>query len=198
MQDVIERNPRDIQNKIVYFTIIMGIIGGLSITSLFFVIMILFTSFNDGLSVFWDLIIWIVPLIIGFGIQVGLYTYMKMNLTYKRDLLATKASLTAAGGTSAVSMLACCAHHLTDILPFMGVSVLATFFIDYQKVFLAIGISSNLIGMCIMLKNIVEYKLYIENGLFKYFNVLNMKYLLRGTILGSIIFSLTILINTLI
>ena len=49
--------------------------------------------------------------------------------------------------TSTLGMIACCAHHLTDILPILGLSFLTALLIQYQKVILLVAIASNLSGI---------------------------------------------------
>ncbi len=51
-------------------------------------------------------------------------------------------------------MAACCAHHLTDVLPNLGLSGLATFLASYQVLFIVIGVLSNVVGITIMLETI--------------------------------------------
>ena len=57
-------------------------------------------------------------------------------------------------------MVACCMHHITDILPILGVSAASLFFIKYQSFFLAIGVASNLVGITVMLRLIQKQELY--------------------------------------
>ena len=51
-------------------------------------------------------------------------------------------------------------HHLTDILPILGISAASLFLVKYQSFFLAIGVASNLIGVTIMLRLIQKLELY--------------------------------------
>lgn len=55
----------------------------------------------------------------GFGSQIALF--VELRTVDHRHRAA--AAVTAAGtGTSAAAMLACCAHHLVDLLPLVGLS----------------------------------------------------------------------------
>lgn len=58
---------------------------------------------------------WMVPLIVGFGIQVGLFTYLR-GAPVRHGTLGSGGVATS-GSVSTVAMVACCAHHLTDVLP---------------------------------------------------------------------------------
>lgn len=47
-------------------------------------------------------------------------------------------------------MVACCAHHLVDLIPILGLSAATLFLSEYQEQFLIFGIVANLIGMGMM------------------------------------------------
>ncbi len=89
---------------------------------------------------------WIVgPILAGFGMQVGLYTYLKAVI--HAAARGTGALAGAGGGTSTVAMVACCAHHVTDVLPLVGLSAAATFLAEYRIPFMLVGLGTNLIGI---------------------------------------------------
>ena len=100
---------------------------------------------------------WVAALAGGFGLQAGLFSFIRQSLRERRA--AATASVAASGGISAGSMLACCAHHLADVLPFLGVSGLAAFLASQQVLFLVIGILSNLVGITVMLETIQRHGL---------------------------------------
>jgi hypothetical protein len=60
-------------------------------------------------------------------------------------------AVAASTGTSTAAMLACCAHHLTDILPVIGLSGAAVFVNQYKTPFLWLGIAMNAVGIGYML-----------------------------------------------
>jgi len=92
---------------------------------------------------------WIVgPILLGFGVQVSLYTYLKTVVHAAGH--GTGAMAGAGGGTSTVAMVACCAHHVTDVLPLLGLSAAATFLADYRIPFMVVGLATNLIGIGVM------------------------------------------------
>src|SRR3989344_1827218 len=82
--------------------------------------------------------IWLlIPLIIGFGFQIGLFTYLK----HKSAVCSITA--VAGGGVSTISMILCCSHYLINILPFISLSF-ATFLTRYTFWILMFGIASNI------------------------------------------------------
>ena len=83
---------------------------------------------------------------LGFGTQIGLYTYLS-------GLHAQMAAggVAASTGTSTTAMLACCAHHLADVLPLIGLSGAAVFLNAYKTPLLWLGIVMNLAGVVYLL-----------------------------------------------
>lgn len=110
-------------------------------------------SFAHTLSELSRLWIWFLPLSAGFGTQIGLFVYIRRGLHLAgRAAPGAVAAAGAGTGTSTLAMLACCAHHLTEVLPLIGLSGAAVFLVKYQTWFLAIGVASNALGIGIMLR----------------------------------------------
>ncbi|HBY97625.1 MAG: cation transporter [Ardenticatenaceae bacterium] len=78
----------------------------------------------------------------GFGTQMGLFTFLRS--LHSR---ATASGVAASTGTSTVGMLACCAHHLADIAPILGLSGAVVFLDSYKTPLLWLGIVMNLLGI---------------------------------------------------
>lgn len=110
---------------------------------------------------------WILALASGFGIQVGLYTYIKQSIQKKMGQ-STKMEVAATGGVSTISMVACCAHHLVELLPILGLSGVNVFLIKYQISFILVGVCSSLIGILSMLRMIQKHKLYSKESYFSH------------------------------
>lgn len=87
----------------------------------------------------------------GFGTQIALY----VELRSVDRLHRASAAVTAAGtGTSTAAMLACCAHHLVDLLPLLGLSAAAVFLNAYKTPLMLIGIGMNLIGIVVIARQL--------------------------------------------
>lgn len=135
------------------------IVGGAAAVLLLLVylgIITLAEGFEHALNQASGLWYWMVALAIGFGIQAGLFSFIRQNI---RRRAVTTASVGASGGVSAGSMVACCAHHLSDVLPFLGLAGLATFLANYQLSFIIAGVLSNIVGITIMLDTIQRHGL---------------------------------------
>ena len=95
---------------------------------------------------------YVIPIILGFGVQAALYSILRFRLFIPVTSTAHAGSLIgASGGTSATAMVACCIHHVTDVLPILGLSAAASFLTRYQRPFMLVGLVMNLIGIGVML-----------------------------------------------
>lgn len=133
--------------------IVFGLLGGGALTLFYLAVswlaMPTVGAIWDNISQFWYLM---VILIAGFGIQVGLSVYIKDCQRGEKLIAGTS------GAMSAGAMLACCVHHLTDVLPILGASGLAVFLVQYQKPLLILGVAINLLGLAYMLKSYSQVK----------------------------------------
>ncbi|GBD93236.1 hypothetical protein BMS3Abin05_00819 [bacterium BMS3Abin05] len=145
-------------------SILWGIIGSALLLSIYFIIVSLSNSVGHALSEFWQLWYWITALVVGFGIQVGLFTHTRQTIQLKKQLKGATSSVAAGAGVSTVSMVACCAHHLSDLLPILGLSAAAVFLTQYQLVFMIVGILSNILGITYMLSIISKHHLYFDDN----------------------------------
>jgi hypothetical protein len=95
----------------------------------------------------------IAAIVLGFGTQVGLYIYLRGLHTQ-----TTVGGVAASTGTSAAAMLACCAHHLADVLPFVGVAGAAVFLNAYKTLLLWLSIVMNLAGVVYLLWKLRQHR----------------------------------------
>jgi len=127
----------------------MGVIASVSLLLLYGVTMTLLSGWQATIEQFQALWYFMIPLAVGFGIQVSLYT--KLNIAIKTK---AQASMKTSGVASTGAMLACCVHHLTDVTPFLGLAGLSIFLTRYQVPILTLGIGVNIIGIVVMLKHL--------------------------------------------
>jgi hypothetical protein len=55
-------------------------------------------------------------------------------------------------------MAACCAHHITDTLPILGLTAAAAFLAEYRTAFMLIGLGMTLVGILVMLIILLKEK----------------------------------------
>jgi hypothetical protein len=102
----------------------------------------------------------VLPITLGFGIQAGLFTYLRSL----HRMTTTPAAVTgSSAGTSTMAMVACCAHHVTDVLPLVGLSGATIFLAQYKVPFMAIGLLSNVVGIFVLLTTIRKAKGHVPS-----------------------------------
>ena len=97
----------------------------------------------------------IVSLSLGFGIQIGLYTYLKELI--KGGQGGGKV-LGVTGTTSTATMISCCTHYLANLLPILGVAGVVTFVAQYQTELFWVGLLFNLGGIAYMANRISSFR----------------------------------------
>ena len=97
-------------------------------------------SLDHALDSLWEFRYYMAPLLLGFGIQIGFYHHIRARGAGVRGVAAS-------GGLSATSMAACCAHHITDVTPLLGITAATVFLVQYQRPLLLAGIGSNTLGI---------------------------------------------------
>ncbi|MDF1499733.1 MAG: hypothetical protein P1P76_04600 [Anaerolineales bacterium] len=138
--------------KKLLFPAAAGLIAMIALSGIYFGIVSLAESPEHALELFWEDRWIVIPIIIGFGIQVGLYVVLKKRLFIPVSDLGPSGALTGAGGgVSATAMVACCAHHVTDVLPLIGLTAAATFLAEYRLAFMLIGLGTTVLGILVML-----------------------------------------------
>ena len=103
------------------------------------------------LAKFWYFVI---SLAIGFGIQVGLYSYLKYAIQHKNT---SGRVLAVSGTTSTAAMISCCAHYLVNLLPILGAVGIITVISQYQVQLFWVGLAFNFAGILYMLNRVIRY-----------------------------------------
>lgn len=115
-------------------------------------------DFNHSIEQFITFKYWVIALVLGFGIQTGLFWHIRKKMKSNNS---TKGSIALSASSSTIAMVACCTHHLVDILPILGLSAAALFLSSYQTYFFMLGIISNILGIVWMLY-LLKNKKYIS------------------------------------
>jgi len=140
------------KRKRILLPIGFGLLGALFLTGIYFGIVSWAESPEHALDLFWQDRWVVIPIILGFGIQVALYTILKKGLFIPVASMGQSGAMTGAGGaTSTMAMVACCAHHVADVLPILGLTAAAAFLADYQLAFMLLGLGTTIIGIIVML-----------------------------------------------
>jgi hypothetical protein len=148
-------NPRPAIHRqpVPWLAIGWGLLAVLGLLAFYLGIVTLAQDWSHALQQLADDRWFVVAVAAGFGTQIGLFTYLR-----GLNVHAAAGGVAASTGTSTAAMLACCAHHLTDVLPILGLSSAAIFLNLYKTPLLWLGIGMNLIGIVYMLRKIREQR----------------------------------------
>lgn len=121
--------------------------------AIYFGVVSLISGMEFALEQFAQFWYFIVVLALGFGIQVGLYTYLK-DLVGQHG--ASGKVVAVSGTTSAAAMVSCCAHYLVNILPILGVTGFLAIVAEYQVELFWLGLAFNAAGVIYILSKVIN------------------------------------------
>ena len=150
----------------VALAIAFGLLGTLGLVGLYLGLVTWAQGPEHALELLWSDRLFVGLIGAGFGTQVGLFVYLRLvQRAMARESIAFAGAGTA---TSSVSMVACCAHHLADVLPIVGLSGLAVFLVEFRTPLMLLGIATNLMGIVVMLRQLMRirggYRLLARHG----------------------------------
>ena len=122
-----------------------GLVAGAALATFYVLVLVTASGWahlEDQLRQDW----WLIgPIVIAFGTQVALTAELRRRHR-ARHLGATSGAGT---GASTVGMVACCAHHLADLVPLLGATGLAAFLFDWRVPFMLAGLVVNGVAVTI-------------------------------------------------
>lgn len=136
-------------------SILYGIFASTILFGVYFTILTLVSGWSFAQSQFATYWYFIVSLVIGFGIQIALYQYIK-SLVHSGQGMGKVVGVS--GTTSTVAMISCCAHYLVNLVPILGVTGLVSFVAQYQVKLFWVGLFFNIAGIGYMVNKIIKFK----------------------------------------
>lgn len=133
--------------------IIFGVLAGIGLLAFYLGVIMLAQGWEHALQQLRDDRWFVSAIVAGFGTQIGLFTYLRGLHTH-----VARSGVAASTSTSTAAMLACCAHHLADILPIVGLSGVAILLNTYKTPLLWLAILMNLGGVIYLLRKIREQR----------------------------------------
>lgn len=121
-----------------------GVLAAVLLLAVYFVVLTLVSGWAFTRTQFAAYWYFVVALTAGFGIQIGLYSYLR-GIT--RHGGASGKVVTVSGATSTGAMISCCAHYLTNVLPVLGATGVVALVAQYQVGLFWVGLAFNLAGM---------------------------------------------------
>ena len=132
----------------------MGVLATAGLLGFYFLILSLVSGWAFTIEQFLQFRYYIVSLALGFGIQIGLFTYLRSAI---QNHCSSGKVVAVSGTTSTVAMISCCAHYLVNILPVIGATGLITFVGQYQVQFFWFGLASNAAGILYIASKMVQF-----------------------------------------
>ena len=132
-----------------------GVLATTVLLIVYFTVVSLVSGWTFAEAQFRQFWYFVVTLAVGFGIQVGLYSYLKLIVKN-----VTPGVVAASGTTSTVAMISCCAHYLVNVLPILGAVGIITVISQYQVQLFWVGLAFNFAGILYMASKV---RLVISN-----------------------------------
>ena len=130
-----------------------GVLASALLLGAYFLVLTLVSGWEFARTQFAAFWYFVVALAAGFGIQIGLYAFLR-RVTRHAD--ASGKVVTVSGATSTGAMISCCAHYLTNVLPVLGATGVVALVAQYQVELFWVGITFNLAGMFYVGRKVVE------------------------------------------
>lgn len=146
----------NIEKSVLYGTLASTIVLGV-----YFAVLTLVSGWSFAQSQFATYWYFIISLVVGFGIQIGLYSYLKQLVENSSMAMGGK-TVAVTGTTSTLSMISCCAHYLTNIVPILGIAGAISVIAQYQVEIFWIGLAFNIFGIVFISNKIIKFKKYHE------------------------------------
>jgi Cu+-exporting ATPase len=142
------------RNQIVWRSIVYGMTGMVILLGIYFGILAAVSGWEFTISQFLDFWYFIVSLAAGFGVQIGLYSYLRDAV---RAMDMSGKVVAVSGTTSTAAMISCCAHYLTNILPIVGAAGVVALVAQYQIELFWFGLACNLAGIIYMTSRVFRF-----------------------------------------
>jgi Cu+-exporting ATPase len=125
-----------------------------ALLGVYFLVLTAVSDWEFTVSQFVDFWYFIVSLAAGFGIQIGLYSYLRSAV---RNMDMSGKVVAVSGTTSTAAMISCCAHYLTNILPVVGAAGAIALVAQYQIELFWFGLACNLAGIAYMGTRVAKF-----------------------------------------
>ncbi|MEK7142558.1 MAG: hypothetical protein AAB818_03170 [Patescibacteria group bacterium] len=143
--------------KIAAKPILYGALASAFLFGIYFATLSLVSGWNFAQYQFEAYWYFIVSLAAGFGIQIGLYYYLK-QLVKNRGMIVGDKTVAVTGTTSTLAMVSCCAHYLANIAPILGIAGVLSIIAQYQVKIFWIGLLFNAFGIAFIANKIIKFK----------------------------------------
>ena len=140
--------------------LLKGFVATASLLLVYFAIVSTISGFKFALSQFGSYWYFLISLAVGFGIQIGLYSYLK-QLVRNSTMTMSGKTVAVTGTTSTLAMISCCAHYLVNIIPILGIAGALSVIAAYQVQIFWIGLAFNIFGIVFISNKIIKFKKHL-------------------------------------
>jgi len=143
---------KNFSSQIAAQSVLKGLGAAVILIVVYFIIVSLVSGWAFAKGQFREFWYFITALSLGFGIQVGLYSYLRsMIKNVSPRVVATT------GATTTAAMISCCAHYLVNILPVLGAVGIITIISQYQVQLFWVGLVFNFAGVIYMANKVYRF-----------------------------------------
>lgn len=135
----------------------LGILASLILLIVYGAVVSLVSGTAFALDQFRQFWYFIVSLAVGFGIQIGLYSYLRQEVRNMHMKVSGRA-VAVTGTTSTLAMVSCCAHYLANIVPILGIAGALSIAGQYQKELFWVGLAFNAAGIVYIARKVYQFK----------------------------------------
>lgn len=139
-------------------SILYGLFASAILLGVYFAVLTLVSGWSFAQNQFATFWYFIISLVVGFGIQIALYQYLK-GLVHSGQGMGKVVGVS--GTTSTAAMISCCAHYLVNLVPILGITGLATFVAQYQIKIFWVGLAFNIFGIAFISNKIIKLKKHL-------------------------------------
>lgn len=130
-----------------------GVLAMLALLALYFGALTLVSGWEFTRGEFSRYWYFILPLAVGFGAQVALFTRLRALAGKSKD---SGTVVAASGTTSTAAMVSCCAHYLVNVAPILGATGLVAFAAQFQVELFWVGLAFSAGGVAFVLNRVLK------------------------------------------
>ncbi|MEK7543213.1 MAG: hypothetical protein AAB503_02830 [Patescibacteria group bacterium] len=137
-----------------------ALIATISLLLFYFVVVSAISGWKFALSQFEGYWYFLISLALGFGIQIGLYSYLK-QLVQNSNMAMQGKTVAVTGAASTFAMVSCCAHYLANIVPILGIAGALSIIAQYQVKIFWLGLAFNVFGLAFISNKIIKFRKHL-------------------------------------
>lgn len=130
-----------------------GLLAAAGMLGFYFAVLTLVSGWEfttEQFASYWG---YVVALGLGFGVQIGLFAYLRKAI----HAVPSGKVVAATGAASGAAMVSCCAHYLVNLLPVLGATGLVSLIGQYQRELFWFALAANLAGIVYIGRRVITF-----------------------------------------